>query len=102
LTDCGSYRGACAPYNINDIRIKNATQGYYTTLQEGYNSAVNGDIIQSPAIVITGDLNINRNISITFEGGYDCFYSTQVGYSTLKGDITLSNGTVIFENFILK
>jgi PKD repeat protein len=83
--------GGCAnpPVKIGSV--------YYSTLQDAYNAASDGNVIQSQDLTFTEDLNINRNISVTLEGGYDCDYTAITGKTTLKGDMTLSNGTVIVQ-----
>ncbi|HDH13468.1 MAG TPA: choice-of-anchor D domain-containing protein [Nitrospirae bacterium] len=84
------------------VRIEGAIPVYYSTLQAAYNAAVDGDIIQSRDITFTEDLNINRSISVTFKGGYDCDYTTITGLTTLNGTLTISDGTVTFENFVVE
>ncbi|HDZ02228.1 MAG TPA: choice-of-anchor D domain-containing protein, partial [Nitrospirae bacterium] len=83
------------------VRIEGATPVYYSTLQAAYNAAIDGDIIQSQAVIFTEDLNINRSISVTFEGGYDCDYTAVSGNTTINGTMTISAGTVTIGNFVL-
>ena len=71
------------------VRIVNKT--YHLTLQDAYNLADNEDIIQSQAARFIGDLNINRNISVILEGGFNCNYTNKTGKTILKGKITISN-----------
>jgi len=80
------------------VRIAGAVPVYYSTLQEAYDAAVEGDIIQSQDSVFTEDLNIDRNISVTFEGGYNCDYTAISGATVLNGNMMISNGTVTMEN----
>ncbi len=75
---------------------------YYSTLQEAYDAALDGDIIQSQDTTLIGDLNVNRNILITLEGGYDCNYTAIIGETRLNGNMTISNGTITVGNFILQ
>jgi hypothetical protein len=89
---------ACSP----PVKIEGPTPAYYSTLQAAYDSAVDGDIIQSQAVVFPEDLNVDRNLSVTLEGGYDCDYSAIMDKTTLNGTITISNGTVVIENFQLE
>jgi hypothetical protein len=70
----------------SSVRLARATPVYYTSLQAAYNAAVSGDIIQSQAITFTENLSINRNITVTMQGGYDCAYTSNSGnISSLKG-----------------
>ncbi|MFZ3136591.1 MAG: fibronectin type III domain-containing protein [Thermodesulfovibrionales bacterium] len=77
---------------------------YYSTLQEAYNAAQTGSIIQSQAITFYETLIVNRNISVTLQGGYDCNYTTNSGnISLLKGMIQtfMGGGTLTISNFNL-
>jgi PKD repeat protein len=84
------------------LRIAGQTPAYYSTLQEAYDAAMDGDIIQSQAVSFTENLNIDRNLSIILDGGYDCGYIYKTGKTSLRGNVTISNGTVVLENFILE
>jgi len=71
---------------------------YYTSLQDAYDSAVSDDIIQSQTTVFTEDLLIDIDKLVLLEGGYDCDYSTNLGVTTISGNITISNGTLIIQS----
>ncbi len=86
------------------VRIARATPVYYSSLQAAYNAAVSGDIIQSRAVTFTENLSVNRNISVTLQGGYDCSYTTNSGNVTnLKGKLQtfVGGGTLTISNFNL-
>jgi len=76
----------------------------YLTIQDAYNAAVNGNVIKCRAITFIGDININRNITVTLDGGYDCGFTTNAGgVTTLRGKITTTagGGTITMKNFVL-
>jgi YD repeat-containing protein len=81
------------------VRIAGA---YYSILQDAYNAASNGDIIQTQTTSIDENIDTNLNKSVTLQGGYNCDYSTQTGETILNGNMTISNGTVTIENFIIQ
>ncbi len=87
---------------LDPARISGATPVYYSALQAAYDAAVDGDTIQSQAVIFTEDLNINSSISVTFEGGYDCDYTAVTGETTINGTMTISDGTVTIWDFILE
>jgi len=86
------------------VRIAGATPVYYSSIQAAYNAAANGNVIQSRAGTLTENVSINRNISVTLQGGYDCAYTTNSGNVTnLKGTIQtfVGGGTLTISNFNL-
>jgi len=83
-------------------RVVGASTTYYSTLQDAYNAALDGDIIQSQAVELTENLSVNLSKTVTLDGGYDCDFTTVVGKTSLKGAITITNGKVEIKNFILK
>ncbi len=52
---------------ISPVRI---ASNYYMSLKDAYDDAGNGDTIQSHATVLSDDLDINLNKSVTLQGGY--------------------------------
>lgn len=84
------------------VRISGTKPVYYMTLQEAYNSAVNGARIQVQAVTFTENLSININKPISFNGGYNGAFTSNAGNSTLKGNMTITNGTLNIENFIVQ
>jgi YD repeat-containing protein len=77
----------------------------YSTLQAAYNAATDGATIQCQGVRFTGNLLINRNISVTLQGGYDCGFTAPNGnMSVIKGAIntTAGGGTITIRNFMLE
>jgi hypothetical protein len=84
------------------VRIAGASPVYYSTLQSAYDAAIDGDTIESQAVEVTENLDLNSNKSITFIGGYNCDFSEITGYTSINGSITINDGTVVMENFKVK
>jgi len=80
------------------VRIAGPLMKSYSTIQKAYNMAVDGDVIQGVAINMTENVILDRNITVTLEGGYNCSFEVVTGKTTLWGDITLSDGTTTIEN----
>ena len=89
---------------LDPVRILRVTPSYYSTLQDAYDSALDGDIIQCKDFVFTDDLYIDDtgNKSVTIQGGYNDDYSSIVGISSLDGNLIISYGTVTIENLLLQ
>ncbi|MBI5056047.1 MAG: hypothetical protein HZB61_05480 [Nitrospirae bacterium] len=84
------------------VRILGAAPACYLTLQDAYNNTRDGDIIQVQAATFLEDLSVNLGKSVAIKGGYDRTYTTNFGNTTLNGDISTANGTLIIENFVLQ
>ncbi|HEX8949940.1 MAG TPA: hypothetical protein VF790_13305, partial [Dissulfurispiraceae bacterium] len=91
------------PPTITSIRIAGAPPRYFTTLQAAYDAAAGGNTIQVQAVSLMEALNVNRNISVTLDGGYSNDFSAKVDNTTLKGQIQTfaGGGTITVKNFIL-
>jgi subtilisin family serine protease len=86
------------------VRIMN-TGITYASVQDAYNAATNGQTIQVQCVTLTEKLTVDRNISLTLEGGYDCGFGYYTGINTiLKGWIKTKagGGTLTIKNFDLE
>ena len=70
----------------------------YSSLQSAYNAAADTNTIQGRAVTIIENINFNRNITVTIQGGYNCDHSAVTGKTIINGNMTISNGTVTMEN----
>ncbi len=78
---------------------------FYLTPQAAYDAAGDGSTIRCRGAQFIGNLTVNRNITVTLEGGYDCGYTTDFGTLTpIKGMITTTSGggTMTIKNFVLE
>jgi hypothetical protein len=74
----------------------------YLTIQSAYDSSVSGDKIQCRDLTFNEDVRVDRNVSVTMEGGYDAGFTSNSGRkTTLKGMITTTHGKIAMSNFIL-
>lgn len=98
--DRGAYeRIEVCPYL--PVRIQR-TGVYYPSIQNAYNAAYSGDIIQCQGRELTGDLTLNKNISVCIRGGYVCDYQKISGYTIINGVIRIKNGTVELIGLVVK
>lgn len=88
---------------LQPVRIAGTTPVYYDTLQGAYNAASAGAVIQTLTTTSTplGTLTMNGGKSVTLKGGYNGNYSSNAGYTTSVGTITVVNGTLIVENVVV-
>ncbi|MEN8262674.1 MAG: S8 family serine peptidase [Nitrospirota bacterium] len=73
---------------------------YHTTLQDAYDAAGDGSTIETREVVFANDLNADRTISVTINGGYNCDYSAVTGVSIFNGVMTINDGVVTIGDFI--
>jgi hypothetical protein len=86
--------------DTNAVRISE-TGAPYSSIASAYAAAATGQTIQARARDFTGDLNLTSAISIAIMGGYDCGFLTNTGYTTVTGNVTIQNGTVILDRIII-
>lgn len=84
------------------VRILRATPIYYTTLQEAYDAAIDGDIIQVQDVQLVEDIYISLDKTLVIDGGYNSDYTAKVGNTRLKGQMTISNGRVTVKDFVIE
>lgn len=83
------------------LRIVGA--GYYSSIQEAYNAATDGAVIQAQDVTIMENLTADQNRTVTLAGGYSCDYLVKSGSPTvLKGMIKANFGKITIGDFILQ
>lgn len=88
---------------LQPVRIAGTTPVYYDTLQAAYNAASTGAVIQTLTTTSTplGTLTMNGGKSVTLRGGYNGDYTSNEGYTTSVGTLTVVNGTLLVENVVV-
>jgi serine protease len=77
--------------------------GGYDSLQSAYDSASPSSTIQAQAVdLLASPFTLNLGKIILLEGGYDSGYSVNNDYTTMKGIVTLVNGSLTVKNLIIK
>jgi hypothetical protein len=107
---CDSVNGASCTVTMNGARNVTAIFGYlvkssvagYLRLQDAYNAIMNNDVMLVRAADFSENVDLNRNVSVTISGGYDRSYSTIIGQSTLHGNLTVTNGSVVVGNLVIQ
>jgi hypothetical protein len=96
-----SNKTVTGTFVLKPVRITTPSPSYYSTLGGAYAQASDGNILQSREYTFNEDLDLNSNISLTLEGGYDVNYGANSGYTSLHGTLKISNGTLVLENLII-
>ena len=97
IDDSGAVRDGFYVCTNDPVRIyRTALQ--YPTIQNAYDTAIDGDIMQIQYGVFNEDLYIDRNISVTVESGYGCDYSVINSATILNGNMFVIDGIVTIES----
>jgi hypothetical protein len=76
---------------------------YYSSIGAAYQTAVSGvTSIKACRLELTGELNFNLGKSIKLMGGWNSGYSNNNGYTTVKGKVTVSTGSVTVDRLIIR
>lgn len=90
----------------NRVILMSTPSAPYTSIQSAYNAATSNDTIKCLSTQFNESLiTVNRNISVTLEGGYNCEFTSNTGNTTsVKGMIrtTAGGGTMTIKNFVLE
>jgi hypothetical protein len=82
-------------YEILPLKIVR-TGAFFYSIADAYNASADGDTIQVQAVELYENITINRNISVSIDGGYDEVYSAIAGVTSIKGMIqTMPGGGVL-------
>ena len=80
-------------------KINRGTPVYFDALQAAYDAAATGEVIQLQAVTLSESGVLNRDISVTVEGGYDANFTTNNGGLTyIQGSIHTSAGSADMKN----
>lgn len=74
----------------------------YSVLQTTYDIATDGTVVQSMSVGFDENLDLNREVAVTLDGGYGCDYMTNPGYTTINGTLTITNGEVAVNNIVVR
>lgn len=89
------YISVCSP---DYVRIAGASPVYYTTIWDAYNAVASLETIEITADPFTESLTLNRDVSITINGGYECSLTNVTDMTTINGEVRISSGTVKLSN----
>lgn len=74
----------------------------YPTLPAAYAVSRDNDNIEMLAVNFSVDLILDRPVSLTFKGGYDCGYGSNSLMTTITGSVSVTGGAVTMENVIIR
>jgi hypothetical protein len=82
-----------AAFQCQGLPVRNAvTLIYFSSLQAAYNAANSGETIQIQAVLLTENPALNLNKTVTIIGGYNCDFTSVIGQTSIKGELSITNG----------
>ena len=83
------------------VQISGPTPAYFATVMAGVAAAPDHGRIQLISGERTESVTLNRDVSLSLEGGYDAGFSGSSGLSTLRGTFTVARGALTAGNIAL-
>jgi hypothetical protein len=105
ITSMNAARTVTANFALSCLTqlVKNENiPDYYTSINTAYGVAREGDTLMAVSYEFAENLNLTHGINIILKGGYGCDYSSNPGYTTLNGVLTIQADTLTVENIIIK
>ncbi|MBI5441062.1 MAG: choice-of-anchor D domain-containing protein [Deltaproteobacteria bacterium] len=84
------------------VRLMGATPVYYPSLLAAYAAIDGTGNLQHKAVDVTGDLTLDRPISVYLQGGFNFDYTTQDGFTRLSGSLVVREGTLQVDNLEIR
>lgn len=95
----GAYEGAYNPACYPPVKLSN--YDYFNVVQDAYDNVNDGDAVLMQTGPFSEYVLLNRDIATILRGGYNCSYDSNPGYTTIKGSLTITNGTVTVDKLII-
>jgi hypothetical protein len=95
-----AFTTVIAPVRVSQTGI---TYGSLQTAYDAFDSVQNGGIMTLSARVYNFEenLDLNRSITVSLQGGCDTGYNPGAGYTTLSGVLTVTSGALTVNNVIV-
>jgi hypothetical protein len=81
----------------------NRSGSFYSLIYDGcHNASANGQTVQMQGITFIQTPVLDNNYAIRLSGGYDCIYSSNPGWTTINGKLTIKGKPVTIEKVKIK
>jgi hypothetical protein len=102
LTPTTTVTAAFSSFTVKTVQ-GDATVALYSTIQAAFDIADSEDIVEMQASTFGENPSFNlNNVQITLGDGFDAPFTSQTGYSTIAGTLTISAGTVTVEDLMIR
>lgn len=90
-----------ASLNTPNVKLLD-TQQTYPMIGEAYQKATNDSTIVCSNLIFQEELLIDQEIVVTIDGGKDKFFNETIGFTTIRGSLTLKNGKVKVNRLVIR
>jgi hypothetical protein len=87
---------------VKPARTAGAPPSYYDSIGDAYFHLGTGSRIEAREFLFDEDLLLNKGIPVSIGGGYDIGYSGNSGYTTIRGSLTVQNGSLMVERVVIR
>jgi YD repeat-containing protein len=97
--------GPGAPWNTAYVSKDGLCNGHgpcFSAVQQAISSASGATILRITQANYVENIVLNSDQAVTLEGGWDTNFTSSSSYTTIQGSIMVTDGTVLYENIILK
>jgi len=82
--------------------VKMPDSSYHPSMQAAYNAATEGNTLQLRDQSFTENLDFNRTVQVTLDGGWNTDYTAVTGNTTITGTVTITDGGITVSNMIIQ
>ena len=93
--------GGCNPVNP-PFKIAGGSMFNDPSIELAYDSMQSAETLEIQSESFTENTSLLQNISVIMLGGFSCDFSSNPGFTTIHGSLTIGDGTVTVGNFIIQ
>ena len=86
---------------VESLKPAKVVSTFYDTLTAAYGDSAAGAIL-AREYVFVGDLTLDMAKNVIIRGGYNADYTTQTGYTTMQGKLTIGKGSLVVDRVVIK
>ena len=87
---------------VQPARIPGSPPKEFSSIGDAYATMTGNGTIQTRAYEFSGDLLLNKGITLTIDGGYDTSFQNRIGYAILNGILTIKTDFLTSGNLVIK
>jgi hypothetical protein len=98
-------KSATAAFSVMPpLRFHGQPTTYFETLKAALDALIddNSVILEGRAVVLNGNFQLNRAVSLTFSGGFDAAYESTPGMTTIQGVLEVARGTLTVDRVAIQ